>query len=81
MSDTQATLVLLLAWVLLRLFLAFILASASLLSGVLIGVILWMLNTPYWAPIPFLILTLLNRRIYPILFMLGIEWILLGVFH
>jgi hypothetical protein len=65
--------------ILLQVFVKFVLGGLSLITGVVTGAVLGQLtNIPIWGPLPFLILTMMSRRPYSSLFMLGVLMALLG---
>ena len=68
-----------LIWILLRAWVKFVLGGLSLIAGVVLGAVLFeFYNIPFWAPIPILILCIVTKKDYPILFMLGVLLGLLG---
>jgi hypothetical protein len=68
-----------LIWILLRFWVKFVLGGLSLIAGVVVGAVLFeFYRVPFWAPIPILILCILTKKAYSILFTFGVLLGLLG---
>jgi hypothetical protein len=68
-----------LIWILIQLFVRFLVGGSLFLLGGVVGALLqvyW--GTPFWIPVPLLILALLGKRIYCSALLLGIQVTLLG---
>ena len=68
-----------LIWFLLQFFVRFVVGGSLFLLGGVVGALLqvyW--GTPFWIPVPLLILALLGKRIYCSALLLGIQMTLLS---